>query len=96
MHGGACGLLHVLHVLVRPQLGNGNILMWKRKAEQYLIASGLTYTIIHPGGEGALGGGGMAAVSRRGWGERGGGRHSTAPCCMIYFRDSYQGTHMQQ
>ncbi len=29
---------------------NGNILQWKRKAEQYLIASGLTYTIIHPGG----------------------------------------------
>jgi len=24
---------------------------WKRKAEQYLIASGLNYTIIHPGGE---------------------------------------------
>jgi hypothetical protein len=23
---------------------------WKRKAEQYLIASGLNYTIIHPGG----------------------------------------------
>ncbi|EFJ40324.1 hypothetical protein VOLCADRAFT_84511 [Volvox carteri f. nagariensis] len=32
------------------KLGNGNILQWKRKAEQYLIASGLTYTIIHPGG----------------------------------------------
>lgn len=31
-------------------LGNGKILMWKRKAEQYLIASGLNYTIIHPGG----------------------------------------------
>lgn len=29
---------------------NANILQWKRKAEQYLIASGLTYTIIHPGG----------------------------------------------
>ncbi|KAG2492360.1 hypothetical protein HYH03_009308 [Edaphochlamys debaryana] len=29
---------------------NGNILQWKRKAEQYLIASGLKYTIIHPGG----------------------------------------------
>jgi hypothetical protein len=24
---------------------------WKRKAEQYLVASGLNYTIIHPGGE---------------------------------------------
>lgn len=33
---------------------NGNILQWKRKAEQYLIASGLTYTIIHPGGEAGL------------------------------------------
>ena len=28
----------------------GNILQWKRKAERYLIDSGLTYTIIHPGG----------------------------------------------
>lgn len=28
----------------------GQILMWKRKAEEYLIASGLTYTILHPGG----------------------------------------------
>lgn len=32
------------------RLGNGNILQWKRKAEQYLIASGLEYTVIHPGG----------------------------------------------
>ena len=29
---------------------SGNILLWKRKAEQYLIASGLPYTIVHPGG----------------------------------------------
>jgi len=29
--------------------GDGDILIWKRKAEQYLIASGLEYTIIHPG-----------------------------------------------
>jgi uncharacterized protein YbjT (DUF2867 family) len=28
----------------------GQILQWKRRAEQYLVASGLTYTIIHPGG----------------------------------------------
>lgn len=28
----------------------GNILVWKRKAERYLIDSGLEYTIIHPGG----------------------------------------------
>ena len=31
-------------------LGDGKILTWKRKAEEYLIASGLPYTIIHPGG----------------------------------------------
>ena len=31
-------------------MGEGNILMWKRKAEKYLIGSGLMYTIIHPGG----------------------------------------------
>lgn len=28
----------------------GQILQWKRRAEQYLIASGVNYTIIHPGG----------------------------------------------
>ncbi|KAK9906414.1 hypothetical protein WJX75_001479 [Coccomyxa subellipsoidea] len=33
------------------KLGNGNILIWKRKAEEYLINSGaFDYTIIHPGG----------------------------------------------
>lgn len=32
------------------RLGNGNVLVWKRKAEQYLLDSGLTYTIVHPGG----------------------------------------------
>jgi uncharacterized protein YbjT (DUF2867 family) len=31
-------------------IGNGDILLWKRKAERYLINSGLDYTIIHPGG----------------------------------------------
>lgn len=31
-------------------LGNGNILMWKRKSEVYLIDSGRPYTIVHPGG----------------------------------------------
>jgi uncharacterized protein YbjT (DUF2867 family) len=31
-------------------LGNGNILIWKRKAEQYLIDSGVDYTIIRAGG----------------------------------------------
>jgi len=29
---------------------SGNILQWKRKAESYLVNSGLPYTIIHPGG----------------------------------------------
>jgi len=32
------------------KIGNGNILIWKRKAEQYLIDSGIDYTIIHAGG----------------------------------------------
>ena len=32
------------------QMGNGNILIWKRKAEQYLIDSGIDYTIIRAGG----------------------------------------------
>ena len=36
------------HMLNR--IGNGNILIWKRKAEQYLIDSGLNYTIIRAGG----------------------------------------------
>lgn len=31
-------------------MGNGNILIWKRKAEQYLIDSGVDYTIIRAGG----------------------------------------------
>jgi uncharacterized protein YbjT (DUF2867 family) len=29
---------------------SGNILLWKRKAEEHLIASGIPYTILHPGG----------------------------------------------
>lgn len=36
------------HVLNR--MGNGNVLIWKRKAEQYLIDSGIDYTIIRAGG----------------------------------------------
>ena len=32
------------------QIGNGKLLIWKRKAEEYLINSGIAYTIIHPGG----------------------------------------------
>jgi hypothetical protein len=30
--------------------GNGDILIYKRRAEKYLVESGLHYTIIHPGG----------------------------------------------
>ncbi|GKY93108.1 hypothetical protein MPSEU_000279000 [Mayamaea pseudoterrestris] len=30
--------------------GVGDILLWKRKAERYLVGTGLDYTIIHPGG----------------------------------------------
>lgn len=30
--------------------GDGDILIWKRRAEKYLVDSGLQYTIIHPGG----------------------------------------------
>merc|ERR1712232_703502 len=29
--------------------GNGDILLWKRKAEEYLVNSGLSYAIIRPG-----------------------------------------------
>lgn len=32
------------------QLGQGNILVWKRRAEAYLIDSGIDYTIIRAGG----------------------------------------------
>ncbi|CAE7634650.1 SARED1 [Symbiodinium pilosum] len=52
------GLKHV--VLVSSMAGTkpdhflntqmDNIVLWKRKAECYLVASGLPYTIIHPGG----------------------------------------------
>lgn len=31
-------------------IGNGNILIWKRKAEQYLIDCGIDYTIVRAGG----------------------------------------------
>lgn len=31
-------------------IGNANILVWKRKAEQYLIDSGIDYTIVRAGG----------------------------------------------
>lgn len=32
------------------KLGNGRILFYKRKAETYLVESGLPYTVINPGG----------------------------------------------
>lgn len=31
-------------------IGDGNILVWKRRSERYLIDSGLSYFIVHPGG----------------------------------------------
>eukprot|EP00668_Euglena_longa_P042241 GGOE01055756.1.p1 GENE.GGOE01055756.1~~GGOE01055756.1.p1 ORF type:complete len:280 (+),score=73.08 GGOE01055756.1:140-979(+) len=31
-------------------IGSGHIVLWKRKAERYLMTSGVPYTIIHPGG----------------------------------------------
>eukprot|EP00667_Euglena_gracilis_P012678 EG_transcript_13034 len=34
----------------KPDGTGGDILLWKRKGEQYLIQSGLKYTIVHPGG----------------------------------------------
>lgn len=42
------GITNADHFL--NKIGDGKILLWKRKAEEYLIASGLTYTILHPGG----------------------------------------------
>lgn len=38
-----CSLTHVPVAHCASQL-------WKRKAEKYLINSGLNYTIVHPGG----------------------------------------------
>lgn len=32
------------------KMGNGKILIWKRKAEEYLVNSGVNYTIIRAGG----------------------------------------------
>eukprot|EP00243_Klebsormidium_subtile_P003099 TRINITY_DN16240_c0_g1_i1.p1 TRINITY_DN16240_c0_g1~~TRINITY_DN16240_c0_g1_i1.p1 ORF type:complete len:350 (-),score=58.16 TRINITY_DN16240_c0_g1_i1:145-1194(-) len=45
---GSMGGTDVNHPL--NKLGNGNILVFKRKAEQYLIDSGISYTIIRAGG----------------------------------------------
>ncbi|NES25781.1 MAG: SDR family oxidoreductase [Symploca sp. SIO3E6] len=45
---GSMGGTNENHPLNR--ISNGNILVWKRKAEQELIDSGIDYTIIHAGG----------------------------------------------
>ena len=45
---GSMGGTNEQHPLNR--MANGNILIWKRQAEVYLIDSGLDYTIIHAGG----------------------------------------------
>lgn len=42
--------LNTLGKNAKDGTGNGDILLWKRKAERYLVASGLHYTILHPGG----------------------------------------------
>merc|ERR1719453_1593762 len=45
-------MLNALGREVKPDGSSqgGNILLWKRKAEKYLIDSGLPYTVVHPGG----------------------------------------------
>ncbi|GAB2230151.1 hypothetical protein Droror1_Dr00014408 [Drosera rotundifolia] len=45
---GSMGGTNPNHML--NSLGNGNLLIWKRKAEQYLADSGIPYTIIRAGG----------------------------------------------
>lgn len=45
---GSMGSTDPNHPLNR--VGNGNILRFKRKAEEYLISSGVPYTVINPGG----------------------------------------------
>ena len=45
---GSMGGTNPNHPLNR--MGNGNILIWERKAEHYLIDSGIDYTIIRAGG----------------------------------------------
>ncbi|THU50035.1 hypothetical protein C4D60_Mb06t15830 [Musa balbisiana] len=45
---GSMGGTDINHPL--NNIGNGKILIWKRKAEQYLAESGIPYTIIRAGG----------------------------------------------
>jgi hypothetical protein len=47
---GGCDPHHFLNHIGQDD-GGGDILNWKRKAEQHLITSGLTYTILHPNRE---------------------------------------------
>lgn len=47
---GGCDPHHFLNHIGKDA-GGGDILNWKRKAEQHLIASGLPYTILHPNRE---------------------------------------------
>jgi uncharacterized protein YbjT (DUF2867 family) len=47
---GGCDPHHFLNH-IGQDAGGGDILNWKRKAEQHLIASGLKYTILHPNRE---------------------------------------------
>lgn len=45
---GSMGGTKIDHFL--NSMGDGNVLLWKRKSEMYLRDSGLNHTIIHPGG----------------------------------------------
>lgn len=46
---GGCNPQHFLnHIGAGEEGRKGNILNWKRAAEQHLVASGITYTILHP------------------------------------------------
>lgn len=53
---GGCDPRHFLNHIGTGEDGRqGNILNWKRAAEQHLIESGVTYTILHPNRESATG-----------------------------------------
>jgi len=41
---------HFLNQIPTAGGERGNIILWKRKAEMYLVKKGIPYTIIHPGG----------------------------------------------
>ena len=53
-HAVLCTMSSALHLItnnVLNKMGGGNILVYNRKAEEYLISkSQLDHTIIHPGG----------------------------------------------